>query len=203
MRRSRLAGSVVAAALLLAGSSCAHRATLPLPLPYRETVTLKVAHVVNPRFPRMNAAQVRAVLAAARTGVKENFGVDVEFLEPEEQSLEVLLDRVTSKDGRDWSNIIYDFKSGKGNRARLTRGYAGAFRGEDNSLAEMIAYAEPFLLAPPRGRTYEEFAEAVTATLLARLEQIKSQKLADGSDLIDASVANEVVFWAYMDRYAF
>jgi len=203
MRRSRLAGSVVAAALLLAGSSCAHRATLPLPLPYRETVTLKVAHVVNPRFPRMKAAQVRAVLAAARQGAKESFGVDVEFLEPEEQSLQVLLDRVTSKDKRDWSNIVYDFKGGTGNRTRLTRGYAGAFRGEDNSLAEMIAYAGPFLLAPPRERTYEGFAEAVTATLVARLEQIKSQKLADGDNLIDGSFGNEVVFWAYIGRYSF
>src|SRR4029077_6736593 len=124
MRRSRLAGSVLAAILLLAGSSCAHRAALPLPRMSGQTGTLKVAHVVKPRCPRMTAAQIWAVLAAARGSVKENFGVNVEFLEPEEQSLETVLERVTSKDRRDWSNITYDFKSGEGNRTRLARGYA-------------------------------------------------------------------------------
>jgi len=200
MRQTRL---LLAATLLLAGSSCAHGPTLPLPRPYGETVTLKVAHVVNPRLPSMKAGQIRALLAAARRGVKENFGVDVDFLEPEEQPLEALLDRVTSRDRRDWNNIVYDFKGGKGNRARLTRGYAAAFRGDENSLEEMIAYAGPFLLAPPRERTYEGFAEAVTATLVARLEQLKSQRVADGSDLIDGSFSNEVVFWAYIGRFSY
>jgi hypothetical protein len=201
MRRSRLAGSVFAVALLLAGSSCAHRPTLPLSR--GETATLNVAYVVNPRFPGMNAEQIRAVLAAARQGARESFGVNVEFLEPEEQSLEVLLDRVTSRERRDWNNIIYDFKDGKGNRARLARGYAAAFRSDENSLEEIIAYAQPLLLFPLRERTYQGLAEAVTATLVARLEQLKSQKLADGDDLIDRSPSNEVVLWAYMGRFSF
>lgn len=203
MRRSRLAGSVVAVTLLFAGSSCAHRPMPPLPRPYGETITLKVAYVVNPGFPGMKTAQVSAVLAAAKRGVKENFGVDVEFLGPEEQSLKGLVDRATSRDRRDWNKLIYDFKSGKGDRTRLTQGYAAAFRSDDESLEEMIAYAEPFLLAPLPGRTYEGFAEAVTATLVTRLDQIKSQKLPDGSDLIDGSLGNEVVFWAYIDRFSF
>jgi hypothetical protein len=200
MRRS-LAGSVVAATVLLAGSSCANRAMLPLPR--GGTATLKVAYVVNPRFPSMNAGQIGIVLAAARQGVRENFGADVEFLEPEEQSLKVLVDRVTSRDRKDWSKLIYDFKSGKGDRTRLAKGYAAAFRSDDEPLEEMIAYARPYLLAPLPGRTYEGFAEAVTATLVARLEQIKSQKLPDGGDLIDGSLGNEVVFWAYIDRFSF
>jgi len=175
----------------------------PLPRPYGETVTLNVAYVVNPGFPSMKAAQIRAVLAAARQGVRENFGVDVEFLETEELPLKVLADRATSRDRSDWSKLIYDFKSGKGDRTRLTRGYASAFRSDDEPLERMIAYAEPYLLAPLPGRTYEGFAEAVTATLVARLEQIKSQKLPDGSGLIDGSPNNEVVFWAYIGRLSF
>ena len=201
MRRSRLAGSVLAATLLLA--SCAHRATLPLPRLDGETVMLKVAYVVNPGFPSMRNEQIRAVLAAAKRGVKENFGVDVEFLEPEEQSLKALFDRYTSNDRSEWNDFIYDFKSGKGNRAELTRGYAANFRAGEDSLDEMIAYAEPFLLAPVRERSYRGFAEAVTATLVTRLDQIKSQKLPDGSSLIDLSPNNEVVFWAFIGRLSF
>jgi hypothetical protein len=203
MGRSRLAGSVVAVAALLAGSSCAHRAMPPLPRPYGETITLKVAYVVNPSFPSMKTEQIRAVLAAARQGVRENFDVDVEFLEPEELPLEVLADRATSSDRRDWSKLIYDFKSGKGDRTRLTRGYASAFRSDGEPLEEMIAYAEPYLLATLPGRTYDGFAEAVTATLVARLEQIKSQKLPDGGGLIDGSPNNEVIFWAFIGRLSF
>ena len=67
MRRSRLAGSALA--VLLAGSSCAHRATLPLPRLDGETVTLRVAYVVNPGFPSMKTGQIREVLAAAKRGV--------------------------------------------------------------------------------------------------------------------------------------
>lgn len=203
MRLRGQARSVLAVTLLIAGSSCAHRATLPLPRLDGETATLKVAYVVNPRFPSMKAEQIGVVLAAARHGVRENFGVDVEFLEPEEQSLKALVERVTSKDRSEWNSLIYDFKSGKGNRTLLTKGYAAAFRGGEDNLEEMIAYAEPFLLAPLRGRTYEGFAEAVTATLVTRLEQIKSQKLPDGGDLIDRSLNNEVVFWAYIGRLSF
>jgi len=201
MRRSRLAGSVVAVTVLLAGSSCAHRATPPLSR--GGTATLKVAHVVNPRFPSMNAGQLRAVLAAARQGARENFGVDVEFLEPEEQSLAALFDRVTPRNRSDWNSLSYDFKSGKGDRARLTKGYAAAFRSDPENLDVMIAYAEPFLLAPVRERTYQGFAEAVTATLVARLEQLKSQKLPDGSDLIDRSPNNEVLFWVFIGKLSF
>jgi len=67
----------------------------------------------------------------------------------------------------------------------------------------MIAYAEPFLLAPVRERTYQGFAEAVTATLVIRLDQLKSQKLADGSQLIDGSPGNEVLYWAFIGRLSF
>ena len=203
MRHCGRARSVLAVTLLIAGSSCAHRATLPLPRLDGETITLKVAYVVNPSFPNMKPEQIRAMLAAARRGVKENFGVDVEFLEPEEQSLKALFDRYTSKDRSEWNSLIYDFKSGKGNRTQLTRGYAANFRGSEDSLDEMIAYAEPFLLAPLRERSYQGFAEAVTATLVARLEQLNSQKLPGGSDLIDRSPNNEVVFWAFIGRLSF
>jgi hypothetical protein len=203
MRRSRLAGSVLAVTLLLASSSCAHRATLPLPRLDGESVTLRVAHLVSPGFPSMKTEQIRAVLEAARRGVKENFGIDVEFMEPEEQSLKALFDRATPRDRSEWNNLSYDFKSGKGNRARLTRGYAAAFRSDSESLDVMIAYAEPFLLAPLRERTYQGFAEAVTATLVTRLEQLKSQKLPDGSDLIDRSPNNEVLFWVFIGKFSF
>jgi hypothetical protein len=197
--RRRPAGPVLAAALLLAGASCAQR-TAPIP---GETVTLKVAHVVNPALPRMNAGQLEAVLAAARRGARENFGVDVEFTQPEEQSLSALLSRVTPRDSRRWNDLSYDFKGGKGDRARLVKGYAGALRSDENSLDDMIAYAGPFLLAPVRERTYQGFAEAVTATLVTRLDQLKSQKLADGSQLIDASPGNEVLYWAFIGRLSF
>lgn len=199
MRRSRLAGSVLAATLLLAGSSCAHR-TAPLP---GETVALKVAHVVNPALPSMKTEQLRAVLAAARRGVRENFGVDVKFTEPEEQSLKALFERVTPRDRSEWNGLSYDFKNGKGNRIRLARGYAAAFKSDENTLDDMIAYAEPFLLAPVRERTYQGFAEAVTATLVARLEQLKSEKRADGSELIDHSPNNEVLYWAFIGKLSF
>jgi len=190
---------VLALMLLLAGSSCAHR-TAPLP---GETVTLRVAHVVNPDLPRMNTGQLRAMLAAARSGAMESFGVNVEFTEPEEQSLKPLFDRATPGQRREWNGLSYDFKSGKGDRTRLVRGYAAALRSDESSLDDLIAYAQPHLLAPVPERTYQGLAEAVTATLLARLDQLKSQKLPDGGALIDGSPDNEVLYWVFIGRLSF
>jgi hypothetical protein len=190
---------VLALLLLLACSACAHR-TAPLP---GETVTLRVAYVVNPGLPRMNAEQIAALLAAARRGAMENFGVNVEFTEPEEQSLKVLFDRATPAQRSDWAGLSYDFKSGKGNRTRLVRGYAAALRSDEGSLDDLIAYAQPHLLAPVPELTYQGLAEAVTTTLLARLDQLKSQKLADGRELIDRSPDNEVLYWAFIGKLSF
>lgn len=189
--------AVLAAALLV---SCAHRAAPPLP---RETVTLTVAHVVNPALPSMSAAQLRAALATARLGARENFGVEVSFTEPVEQSLKDLFDRVTPGEAREWNGLSYDFKEGTGDRKRLARGYAAAFRSDENSLGDLIAYAQPYLLAPISERNYDGFADAVTATLIARLEELRSQKLPGGRALIDASPANEVIYWVFIGKLSF
>src|SRR5262249_26043443 len=103
----------------------------------------------------------------------------------------------------DWSDLSYDFKAGKGNHARLVRGYAAALRGDEGSLDDLIAYAQPHLLAPVAERTYQGLAEAVTTTLVARLDQLKSQKLPDGGALIDASPDNEVLYWAFIGKLSF
>jgi hypothetical protein len=191
---------LLAVTLLLTAAACAHRAPPP---PTGSTITLRVAHVVNPGLPRMSAAQLDAALAAARLGARENFGVDVRFTGPEEQSLKTLFDRVTPAEARDWSGLSYDFKGGTGDRKRLTKGYAAAFRSDDSSLDSQIAFAGPHLLAPIRERTYDGFADAVTATLLARLEDLRSQKLPDGGTLIDASPVNEVLYWVFIGKLSF
>jgi len=193
------ARAALAGAVLLTACACAHR-TVPLP---GETVRLRVAYVVNPVLPGMSAGQIAAVLASARRGVKESFGADVEFTEPEEQPLKVLFDKATPRQRSDWSGLSYDFKNGTGDRVRLERGYAAAFRGDESSLDDQIAFAEPYLLAPVRERSYRGFAEAVTATLVARLDRLKSEKLADGRALIDATPSNEVLYWVFIGKLSF
>src|SRR5262245_8084629 len=101
---------LLAVMLGLAVASCAQRSA-PLP---GETVTLRVAYVVNPGFPRMSADQIAALLATARRGAKENFGIDVEFTDPEEQALAPLFARATAGQRGDWNDLSYDFKNGKG-----------------------------------------------------------------------------------------
>jgi len=180
--------------LLALLAACANPAPPPLP---GETVILKVAYVVNPAFPRMKPEQLQAVLAAAQRGVKQSFGVDVEFTQLEEQSLQSLFNRATPGQRSDWDGLSYDFKNGKGDRARLARGYAAAFRSDENSLDDQIAYAGPYLLAPIRERTYQGFADAVTATLVARLDELKAQ------ELLDRSPNNEVLYWAFIGKLSF
>lgn len=197
--RVRRTGPVLAVALALAGAACAHRAA-PIP---GETITLRVAYVVNPGLPRMTSDQLSIMLATARKGVMENFGASVEFTAPEEQSLGALFDRATPRQRSDWNGLSYDFKGGKGDRPRLVRGYAAALRSDDSSLDDLIAYARPYLLTPVPERSYQGLAEAVTATLVARLDRLGSEKLPGGSDLIDGSRDNEVLYWAFIGKLTF
>jgi hypothetical protein len=200
LRPRRRGAPVLAVSLLLAGASCAHQAPAPLP---GETVALRVAYVVNPALPGMNPGQLGSLLAEARQGVMENFGVNVKFTQPEEQPLKVLVDRVTPSQRSDWNGLSYDFRNGKGDRARLVRGYAAALRSDENGLDSLIAYAQPYLLVPVPERTYQGLAEAVTATLVSRLERLGSQKRPDGSALIDGSPDNEVLYWAFIGKLSF
>jgi hypothetical protein len=185
----------LAATFLLASCISQKDETLPVPSLGTGVIKLKLAYVANPHFPSMTKEQKKLMLVAARLGLKEHFGRDAEFLEADEYPLQALVDRVPSKDWSEWNSRIYDFKSGTGDRRRLNRAYAEGLRDKGDNLDEMIAYAKPFLLAPISERSYEGFAQALTATLLARLEQLKSQKLSDASDVIDRSPNNEYVFW--------
>lgn len=193
----------LAATFLLASCISQKDETLPVPFLGTGVIKLKLAYVANPRFPSMTKEQMKLMLAVARLGVKEHFGRDVEFLEADEYPLRALFDRVPSKAWSEWNSSIYDFKSGMGDRHLLNRAYAEGLRDKGDNLDEMIEYAKPFLLVPMSDRSYEGFAQALTATLLARLQLLKSQKLSDGGDVIDRSPSNEYVFWDRVGRLSF
>lgn len=198
-----VASILLAATFLLASCGPRKAETLPVPSLGTEVIKLKVAYVVNPRFPAMTKEQLKLMLAVARRAVKENFGKDVEFLEGEEYSLQALFDRVRMKDRSELNELIYDFKSGSGDQALLNGKFSEGLQRSRDSLEAMISYAKPHLLVPMANTSAEGLAAALTATLLTRLDALKSQRLPDGSNLMDRSPNNEFVYWDHIGWLSF
>ncbi len=187
------------ACLLLAGSSCSSLkkpTSVPVPV-LPERIELRVVHLVNPRLPRMNAEQLQLLLATARAAAMEHFGREVVFSDVKERSINDLfdLDRLSARAKRDLAQAVFDFKSGKGDVARMARTFAQEMEKEKLDLDEVIAFAAPYLESPPRARSYEAIAEALVRTQLSRLAAWKDARSRAGEAVLDDSPYNEFAYW--------
>lgn len=155
---------------------------------------MRVAYVINPRLPRMDTAQVQTLLAATSKTVREHFGVELHFAPAQEISIETLFARIPAK-RREWALAeIYDFKSGKGDRARLAKAFGAGFKETGEPLAELIAYTRPHI-GELKENSYEALGLALSELQVSRIERWKTIKALDGGPAIDAAVYNEFTMW--------
>lgn len=184
---------------VLGGLAVAQQQALPLPKLPDGVIELRVAYVRNPRLPEMSDAQLHTLMEIARLGVREHFGRDIQFTTPARLSVQELFQRFAAVDAKILHRGIYDFKSGRGDDARLRKAYVqGIGRYKDN-LDDQINYVRPYLLAPLTGRSYEALSDALMQTHLARLRQFAAQRMADGGLLIDDKPYNEYAYWGSLD----
>src|SRR4051794_17656883 len=119
--------AAVAVSVLVLMGGCA-TSTLPVapsqvPLPKLASgpVEMRVAHVVNPRLPKMDAQQIQALLEAARSAAKAHFQVDLVFTEVREIPIAQAFAAIPERRRQGALGAIYDFKSGRGDPERLAR----------------------------------------------------------------------------------
>jgi hypothetical protein len=153
-----------------------------------------VAHVVNPRLPRMNAAQLRILLDEASKASWEHFGVDLRFLDPVEIPIQELFDRIPGAQRRRMAPFIYDFKSGRGDPVRFEKAFVQDLRLMGDPVDEVLQFAGPYLDGPTPA-TYEALGTALARLQLQRIEQWREVKALDGGPAIDASPFNEYMAW--------
>ncbi len=197
----RLARQVLSALtlVLLSSIAAAQQRSLPLPVLPDGVIELRVAYVRNPRLPEMSDAQLQLLMESARVGVREHFGRDIQFTAPVRLGVQELFQRFTAADVRNLHRGIYDFKTGRGNDARLRTAFVQDLGRHQDNLDDQINYVRPYLLAPLAGRSYEALGDALMQTQLARLRQFTAQRLSDGGLLMDGHPYNEYAFWGSLD----
>jgi hypothetical protein len=192
-----LGRSFVCVLALLLVAACERDSRVPVPLPTlpEGTIELRVVYLVNPRFPSLSGEELRVLLDAAAETVKAHFGRDVRFSMPAVEPIQTYFHQFDARMRESADASIFDFKRGKGDVARLRKGFEKDLRDSGDDLDAMIAYAQPHLLRPVRERSYAALVEALIDTQLARLEDLTHQRAADGAPVLDASPFNEVVYW--------
>lgn len=168
-------------------------ATVPLPRLGADPVALRVAYLVNPRLPRMDAAQLNLLLEAMRGAVREHFGVELRFAPVKELPIAEVFATIPARRRAQALKESYDFKSGRGDRAALDRAFARGFRDSRESLPEMIAFAQAH--AGPIAANHQDLGRKVAAMQLARVQQWAQRQTLDGEPAIDAQPFNEFPMW--------
>lgn len=193
---------VVALALAVGTGGCAKEPAIPtfetvtLPqLKSGQTVTLSVAHVVNPRLPRFSDAQITSLLAAAKATIRDQFSLDVNFSVVETIDITRFFADIP-KDAMRWRRpYVYDFKSGKGERTALAHAYRTSVTDQLKTIAEWAPYAAREIGLNPVDHDTEAWVKRLTDTHLNRLAAHARIKAADGAAVIDKSDLNEWLLW--------
>ena len=181
-------------ALALLPGVNADAAAIPLPTLPSSTVTLRVAHVVNPRLPRITDTQLGALLDATARTAQAHFGVKLRFAAPVEIDIATLFKRIPAAHRKLAVAQSYDFKTGHGKPERLARAYGSGFKNSQEPLAPMVAYARTHG-AVVDGSSYKTFGAAMAQLQLSRIAGWQARNGLDGQPVMDAAPYNEYPMW--------
>jgi hypothetical protein len=169
--------------------------TVPLPQLPAGSIEMRVAYLVNPRLPKMNPDQLKALLEAARVTARENFGVDLAFTEPREIPIGQAFAGIPRSNREFAIKNSFDFKTGKGDTLQLATSFGKEFRKANEPLAEQIEFASPYAPNLSKDASYEEFGREMAELQLRRLDELRRVKAVDGGPAIGASEFNEYLMW--------
>jgi hypothetical protein len=184
---------LIAATLLLTPTADAEQ--VPVPRIENGVARLRVVHAVNSRLPKITDQELQSLLAVMQQTVSDHFQIEVKLDAPVEVAVSDLLTAIPAKITSARKDIIYDFKTGTGDRARLLKGYEKTLREWETPLADLVAYAQPYLVQPVQKKSYERLAEALVETHLSRLKDWRARRAVDGAPMLDDTLVNEWVIW--------
>jgi hypothetical protein len=157
-------------------------------------IQIRVINANNERLVRMSPEQIRIMLASAQSIVKNNFGVNVEFTDKSETKIEKIFSLIPPPLLERRKSTIYDFKSGTGDRRRLTIGINATLTDRGTKLEDGLAYVRPFF-PNAQAKDLMSFSELLSTVMLERLQNWRSVMAADGKPVLDASPYNEIADW--------
>lgn len=167
-----------------------------VPLPsFQEPVVLRVVYADNPRFAPLSSHDLALLLEHARSACQTYLDTRVTFELLPPIGIETLFSRLKPEVLRARRAEIYDIRHGGGKKEQLVTAMVKGLQERHTPLNEMIAYASPHLLHPPKTPTLPAFAESLADTLIDRIALWKALKAPDGLPAIDDTPYNEWTYW--------
>ncbi|MCK5002662.1 MAG: hypothetical protein KAS57_06535 [Gammaproteobacteria bacterium] len=169
---------------------------LPLPALPDDTIHLRVANVINSRFPQLSDEQLQQVLDKTVLMVRQHFKLSVAFDKPKQITIQKLFDSLPEHVKKERRNEIVKFGAASNTDIiNMRESIDGLINKYWDHRQAVIDYANPYLLTPIEGNDINQLSAALVGTLLKRLKYWQTQKAADGRPVIDDQPYNEWVWW--------
>ncbi len=136
------------------------------------------------------------MLAALKASAKANLGAEIDFTPVQNFFIDDFFNAIPPNHYRwrdKWST--YDFKNGKGDRARLAESYVGSLRGQTTAARDWAEFAGREIGLITIDTDPEKWKERLTDAHLERLSHLARVRALDGQLAIDATPRNEFLYW--------
>ncbi len=181
-------------ALAIGAQETAAIASVPLPQISAQPLELRVAHVVNPRLPRMSDEQVALMLETMVQATSEHLGIRVRFSKPVEipiaQAFSTIPPKFTELAKRDQ----YNFRSWFAWKSSLAKAFGRGFAKAGEPLEDMALFAQKKGIQLDASN-FEAFGRDAAHLHLDRLNQWLKIKAIDGKSVIDDQAFHEYTLW--------
>lgn len=168
-----------------------------LPLPAEGPIELRVAHVINPRLPRMSDAQIAILLEQMARSTQEHFGLQVQFATPVEIPIATVFASIPPKFTTLAQRLTYNPQSLFQRRSQLHEAFAKGLAGSGEPLAAQGAFAQQH--APDvDASSFDQLGKTLANLQLANIKRWSERKALDGSSVIDDSHYHEFLQWNHL-----
>jgi hypothetical protein len=169
-------------------------AQLPLPKLGVEPLELRVAHMINPRLPRMSDAQISLMLETMAQATNEHFGINVRFAKTVEVPIALAFESIPPKFMALAKRDQYNFRSLFARSSSLANAFGKGFARQGEPLEEMALFADRQGIHL-NATNFEAFGEDVAKLQLSRIAQWTNIKALDGKSVIDDQPFHQFTAW--------
>jgi hypothetical protein len=170
---------------------------VPLPVLSNQPVEMRVAHVVNPRLPRMSDAQISHMLDTIAQASQEHFGISITFAKPVEIPIELAFSGIPERFKALAKRDQYDFQSLFAWRPSLEKAYSKGLAAQGEPLEEMALFAQKKGIKL-NAKNNQAFGEDVAKLQLERISQWVQLKAPDGKSVIDSTSHHQYTTWNHL-----
>jgi hypothetical protein len=169
-------------------------AQLPLPKLGSQPLELRVAHVINPRLPRMSDLQINQMLETMAQATYDHFGISVRFAKPVELPIALAFESIPPKFMALAKRDQYNFRSLFARSSSLASAFGKGLARQGEPLEDMALFAQKKGINL-NSRNFEAFGEDVAKLQLNRIAQWTNIQALDGKSVIDDQPFHQYTAW--------